>query len=200
MDSMRFDLLKELNNIGSGGALTSLSQLVNDNIQIQVPTIMTVNYESVASTLGYEQEDKLLGVLVHIEGDLKLTLMFMITIQAANAFVSTLLGTPIKEDDSFDEMQISVIKEIGNIMFSAYVNTLTTMTNKNLKLSIPYTAIDMPQAILSVPASMYGEIADKGVFVESIFKIQEESFNAHLVMVPDKESYDMLAKVMGVEM
>ncbi len=200
MSSMRFDLLKELNNIGSGGALTSLSQLVNENIQIHVPTIKTIDYDEVSTTLEYEEEDKLLGVLVHIEGDLNIALMFMLTISAANAFVSTLLGTPMKDDDEFDEMQMSVLREIGNIMFSAYVNTLTMMTNKSLKLSVPHIAVDMPQAILSLPAALYGEIAEKGVFVESIFEIQNQNFTAHLVMVPDPESYDMLAEVMGVGM
>lgn len=199
MNSMRFDLLKELNNIGSGGALTSLSKLVNNHIQIHVPNIRTIEFDKVAKELDYKNEDKLLGVLVQIEGELNATLMFMLTINAANAFVSTLLGTPKKDDDTFDEMQLSVIKEIGNIMFNAYVNTLTSMTQKKLKLSIPYTSIDMPQAILSVPAIMYGQISDKGVFVESIFDIDGEEFYAHLVMVPDKESYDILAVSMGVE-
>ncbi len=199
MDSMRFDLLKELNNIGSGGALTSLSQLVNEKIQIHVPNIKTIDYDKVASSLNYGDADKLIGVMVHIEGDLQVALMFMLTISAANAFVSTLMGTPKKDDDSFDAMEISVIKEIGNIMFSAYLNTLATMTQASLKLSIPYYAIDMPTAILSVPASMYGEIADKGIFVESIFEIANEEFTAHLVMVPEKESYKQLAKLMGVD-
>ncbi len=200
MDSMRFDLLKELSNIGSGGALTSLSNLVNENIQIHVPTIRTIEYDKISAELGYDTEDKLLGVLVQIEGELDLTLMFMLTINAANAFVSTLLGTPKKEDDNFDEMQISVIKEIGNIMFGAYLNTLSSMTQKNLQLSVPFVAIDMPQAILSVPASMFGEIGDKGIFVESVFEIAQDSFTAQLVMVPEKESFNAIAALMGVGM
>ncbi len=198
MDSMRFDLLKELNNIGSGGALTSLSKLVNENIQINVPSIKTIEYDKISSELGYDNEDKLLGVLVKIEGELNLTLMFMLTINAANALVSTLLGTEKKEDDTFDDMQISVIKEIGNIMFGAYVNTLSAMTQKSLQLSIPFIAIDMPQAILSVPATMFGEIGYKGVFVESVFEITNDSFSAHLVMVPEKESFNEIAVLMGV--
>lgn len=200
MDSMRFDLLKELSNIGSGGALTSLSNLVNENIQIHVPTIRIIEYDKISAELGYDTEDKLLGVLVQIEGELDLTLMFMLTINAANAFVSTLLGTPKKEDDNFDEMQISVIKEIGNIMFGAYLNTLSSMTQKNLQLSVPFVAIDMPQAILSVPASMFGEIGDKGIFVESVFEIAQDSFTAQLVMVPEKESFNAIAALMGVGM
>ncbi len=199
MDSMKFDLLKELNNIGSGGALTSLSQLVNEKIQIHVPNIKTIDYDQVADTLNYGHADKLIGVMVNIEGDLQVALMFILTIRGANAFVSALLGTPKKDDDSFDEMEISVIKEIGNIMFSAYVNTLSTMTQASLKLSIPYYAIDMPQAILSVPASLYSEIADKGIFVESVFEITNEEYTAHLVMVPEKESFSELARLMGVD-
>ncbi len=199
MDSMKFDLLKELNNIGSGGALTSLSQLVNENIQIQVPNIKTIDYDKVASTLKYGDADKLIGVMVHIEGDLQVALMFMLTISAANAFGAALMGTPKKEEDFLDDMEISLVKEIGNIMFSAYVKALATMTQASLKLSIPYYAIDMPQAILSVPASMYGEIADKGIFVESVFEISNEKFEAHLVMVPEKESFKELSRLMGVD-
>lgn len=200
INPMRFDLLKELNNIGSGGALTSLSQMASDRLQIHVPTIKLVEYHNMSESIDFDSEDKLVGVLVNVNGDLNVTLMFMLTVDGANAFISTLLNTPKKETDTFNELELSVLKEAANIMFSAYVNTLTMMLNKNVKVSIPYFAIDMAQAILGVAASLYGEISEKGVFVEAVFEIDKEDFIAYLVMVPEKESYDMIAQAMGVDL
>ncbi len=202
MDSMRFDLLKELNNIGSGGALTSLTQLVNNGtghkLEVHVPNVRILGFDNVVEDLNFDETDKLIGVLVDISGELNVTLMYMLNLKAANIFISTLTGMPPCKDGMFDELSLSVIKEMGNIMFSAYVNTLTTMTKKSLKMSVPYFAMDMPEAIMSVPISLYSEIANQGIFVDSEFEINGEKFTACLVMVPERESYEIISSLMGV--
>lgn len=203
MNTMRFDLLKELNNIGSGGALTSLSKLVgadNSTFQIHVPNVRIIEFDKVMETMDFDKADKLVGVLVDITGELNVTLMYMLNLKAAKIFISTLTGMPKAEGEELDDMSLSVIKEMGNIMFSAYVSTLTSMTNKKLNMSVPYYAMDMPEAILSVPISLYSEIAEQAIFVDSIFEVNDEKFTACLVMVPEKESYDEISRLMGVEL
>ncbi len=197
VDAMRFDLLKELNNIGSGGALTSLSKLVNENIQINVPKIKLIEYSKISEDINYKDVEKLVGVFVKVEGELDVYLMFVLSVEAANAFISSLLMMD-KQGDEFSKLELSVIQEMANIMFSAYVNTLTAMTNTNIKLSTPHFAIDMPQTILGSAALLYSEIAEMGIFVETTFGIKGQDFLSYLVMAPDPESYNKIAKTMGV--
>lgn len=197
-NSFEFDLLKELNNIGSGSAITSLSSLVNEKITFQVPKMKLCAIQDVTQAIK-KADEYVIGVLAQLQGDIKGMIMFILDIEAANVLVSTLLNTELEYDSNFSDLQLSVLSEIGNIMFSSYVTTLSTMTNKNLTMSVPFISMDMAGAILSVPATEFSKISDKVIFVEEVFELQGEEVKGQLVMVPDYESYQLLSETMGVE-
>lgn len=196
-NAIRFDLLKELNNIGGGSALTSLSKLVNEKMSFHVPKIKVYDLNKVTDIVN-NSDQNVIGVLAQLEEDIKGTLMFIVDIEGANALIGTLLEKDIKTGANFDDMELSVLKEISNIMFSAYVTTLSTMGNVNVKMSTTCVAIDMAAAILSVPATEFGKISDKAVFVESEFNISGEIVVGYLLMIPEADSYNALANAMGV--
>lgn len=197
-NSIRFDLLKELNNIGSGSAITSLSQLVTEKIDLHVPTIKLYNVNEVSEVIN-KADELVFGVLAHLEGDIVGTMMYIMDMHSANTLVSSILKVPVDDDiSSFDDMQLSALTEVGNIMFSSYVSILTTMTSKNVKMSTPFVAMDMAAAILSVPAIEFGKISDNVIFVEQAFELHGETVTGYLVMVPDVKSYNVIANSMGV--
>lgn len=198
-NSLEFDLLKELNNIGSGSAITSLSSLVNEKITFQVPKMKLCDIQNVTSAIK-DASEYVIGVLAQIQGEIKGMIMLILNIEAANVLVSALLNTETKQDGNFSDMELSVLSEIGNIMFSSYVTTLNTMTNKNITMSVPFISMDMAGAILSVPATEFSKISDKVIFVEEVFELQGEEVKGQLVMVPDYESYQLLSETMGVEL
>ncbi len=195
-DAIRFDLLKEVNNIGTGSALTSLSVLMDTKIAMQVPKIVFVDFKDVTEIVG-GAEKQLIGVLSHITGEIEGIITFVLDLEAANYLVSGLLNKEIKENDflmEFNDLELSVLTEIGNIMFSSYCASLNTLTNKSIKPSVPYISRDMAGAILSVPAIEYSKISDKVLLVESVFILNETEVTGYLIMVPDARSFDVIAE------
>ena len=49
INSMCLDLLKEIGNIGSGNAATSLSQMINMKVDMQVPNVEVMETENKSS-------------------------------------------------------------------------------------------------------------------------------------------------------
>ena len=47
LDDIHLDVLREIGNIGSGNAATSLSDMLARRVDIAVPTIKILDYESV---------------------------------------------------------------------------------------------------------------------------------------------------------
>ena len=74
------------------------------------------------------------------------------------------------EGDDFNEMELSALKEIGNIITGAYLNSLSTMTNLTIYPTPPEITVDMAAALLSVPAIEFGIYGDNILLIQSQFK------------------------------
>jgi len=56
------------------------------------------------------------------------------------------MGRPDDYNEEFNELDLSALKEIGNIISGSYLSALSTMTNMCITSSVPYLAIDMAGA------------------------------------------------------
>ena len=138
------------------------------------------------------------GIYLAIEGDITGSIMFLLQEESAHSLVARLMGTaPSKNEDGFNEMEISALKEIGNIITGSYLNSLSTLTNLTITESVPDISIDMAGAILSVPAIEFGMLGDKILLIQTAFTDDVE-LNGYFILVPDLPSYGKLLKALGV--
>ena len=105
------------------------------------------------------------------------------------------MGMP-SEGEDFSEMELSALKEIGNVITGAYLNSLATLTNLTIYPSVPYVCIDMAGAILSVPAIEFGAIADKMLMIQTDFADDVE-LSGYFILVPDEESDAKILHALG---
>lgn len=94
-------------------------------------------------------------------------------------------------------MDLSAIKEIGNIISGSYLSALSTMTNMVITASVPYLAIDMAAAILSVPAIQFGQYGDNALLIETEFG-DEVKIQGFFILMPDVDSYDKILTSLGI--
>jgi chemotaxis protein CheC len=122
-------------------------------------------------------------------------------VEAAHVMIEGVLGIPSEDRTvvDFDEMQRSVIEEIGNIMISSYLTSLAGLTNSMIKPSIPFLSIDMAQAILSVPIIEFGKMADKVLFIESKISVDNVASSGCFILVPNLHSFYRIIRALGVE-
>ncbi len=201
MDDIYFDALREIGNIGAGNAASALSSMINSKVDMKVPRVELLDFKDVGEAMGGE-ETVMAGMLLGIEGDITGSIMFLLEEKSAHILVGKFMqqmGMPITEspDGGFDEMQQSVLKEISNIMTGAYLNSLASFTNMTILPTVPSLAVDMAEAILSVPASIFGMVADKMLLIQTAFT-GDEALNGFFVMVPDMPSYGKLLGALGV--
>jgi chemotaxis protein CheC len=91
-------------------------------------------------------------------------------------------------------MKLSAIKEIGNILGSAYINSIALLTGLQIDLSVPYIAIDMAGALLSVPVIEFGAVGDKVMFIEEGFFTDGKQLDSNVIMFAE---VDTLQRIMG---
>ncbi len=201
IDNMQYDVLREIGNIGAGNATTALSQMINSKVSMNVPKVELLEFKELSDIVG-GAERIVVGILFTLEGDIDGMMMFMMDKEASKHLVDILLGnlqsSEIVDGDDFSEMGLSALNEIGNIISGAYLSSLSSLTNLTITPSIPYMAIDMAGAILSVPAIEFGKIGDKALLIETEFGDKDNSVNGYFILIPSLQSYSAILKSLGL--
>lgn len=195
MSEQYYDILKEIGNIGAGNAMTALSQMLNCKVDMKVPQVKLLEFKDVATLMGGE-EQILVGIFLGVEGDITGSMMFLIELEAAKHLIGKLMGMEIQPGE-LGEMETSAMKEVSNIITGAYLNSLSTLTNMMIYPSVPFLAVDMAAAILSVPAIQFGMVGDKILLIQSQFS-DDIDIDGFFVLMPDLESYDKILKSLGI--
>lgn len=190
-----YDVLKELGNIGAGNATTALAQMLQCKVDMHVPQVRLLNFSEVGEVMGGE-EQIVAGIYLAVEGDITGSMMFILEQNAGKALVSKLMGTPMS-DGEFNEIETSAIKEIGNIITGAYLNSLSQLTNLKMLPSVPDLNIDMLNAILSVPAIEFGIMGDQILLIQTRFT-DDVDLNGYFILLPDLESYTKILTALGL--
>ncbi len=194
MSDRYFDVLREIGNIGAGNATTALSTMLGSRVDMMVPKVRLMEFKEVGTTLGGE-EQLVAGIYLEVKGDIHGSIMFIQKKESARAMVQKLMGMPSAGED-FSEMELSALKEIGNVITGAYLNSLATLTNLTIYPSVPDVCIDMAGAILSVPAIQFGAISDKMLLIQTDFA-DDVDLSGYFILVPDEESDAKILHALG---
>ena len=198
LSDMHIDALREIGNIGSGNAASSLAMMLSDQIDISVPVVRILDYEQVMEELG-GPEQMIVGLLLCLDGDVNGMIMFLLHQNFANTLLASLSGEA-DVGGTVDEMSYSALQEVANIMAASYVNAIADLTGFTINVSVPSMCVDMLGAILSVPAIHYANISDKMIFIEDKFHGKDLNAPNHILLIPDVESLDKIMTSLGIEL
>ncbi len=195
MSQEYFDILREIGNIGAGNATTALAQMLQCKVDMSVPKVGLLEFKEVGAAMGGE-EQIMAGIYLGVEGDITGSIMFLLEKNSARFLVSKLMGMEM-EGEEFSEMEFSALKEVGNIITGAYLNSLSSLTNLKIYPTIPDVAVDMAGAIMSVPAIQFGAIGDRMLLIQTQF-FDEVAIDGYFILIPDMESYSKILSALGM--
>ena len=190
------DVLKEIGNIGAGNAMTALSQMLQCKVDMQVPQVKLLEFKDVGELMGGE-EQLMVGVYLAVEGDITGSIMFLVQMDSAKHLVNKLMMGMGSDEPGLNEMELSAMQEVSNIITGAYLNSLSMLTNLKIYPSPPALAMDMAGAILSVPAIEFGTIGDNILLIQSQF-YDEVEIDGYFILIPDLESYGKILSALGL--
>ncbi|NMB40924.1 MAG: chemotaxis protein CheC [Firmicutes bacterium] len=190
----KLDVLKELANIGVGNALTSLSQMLNEEkVEMDVPVATLAPLQDVPDLLGGE-ELPVAGIYIESHGDINLTILFVLSLESAANLVSVLVPGSQGE---FNEMGLSALVEVGNILTASYLNALSFMTDLKLLPSPPVIAVDMSAAIISTVMAEAHIVDDEVVLLKTFLKSKQSHISGHILILPDVGALDSIFTLLG---
>ncbi len=198
LNEMHIDILKEIGNIGAGNAATSLSQMLSKRIDMNVPEVKILKYDDAIESIG-GAENVVVGILVSFHGSIDGIILFLLKKEFVHLVLNSLMGINLCKFEDISELELSALSEIGNIMVSSYVNSIASLTNMAIDISVPSLNIDMAGALLEAVAAEFAEVADKVIFIKEKFYCGEETVYSNMLLLPSASSLKILLKGFGME-
>ncbi len=196
ISAIRLEALKEIGNIGSGHAATSLSNMLQTRIDMAVPKVWLVPLERMGEALG-EMDATRVALYLKVEGEASGKALFVLPIESAEQIAKNLLWMEETPDVFNDEMAQSALREVGNILVSSFVIALTQFSGILLQPSVPALAVDMIGAMIDAVLIEDGKVDDNVLIIDtklSGLDIMEGKF----LFIPDEGSLDKIFGVFGI--
>ncbi len=197
LTSMEFDILKEIGSIGAGNAATALSSVLGMKVKMNVPSVSIYDYEDAINLLG-GPETIAVGILVRLTGDVEGLMLFIQRLELVNITLKQLMGKEVEGYEELNDLDVSALNEIGNIITGSYINSIAKLTGLTIQISVPALTVNMIGGILSVPMVEYGYEADKIMIINGSFFVDEKEITSDLILVPDVKSLNILLEKLGV--
>ena len=198
MNDMKLDIFKEMGSIGGGNAATALSSMLNARVSMALPRAEILEFNDALARLG-DPEIVIAGVLVELTGEIQGIMLFIIPEEFSDEVLFRMLGKTRTALLELDEIESSVMTEIGNIVISSYVTALSSLAGVEVELSVPQLAVNMLGGIMSLPMAMMGQQSDRIMMVTGEFNIDDKALNSGMLLLPDVESLNILMKKLGVD-
>ena len=198
VNNMYLDVLKEIGNIGAGNATTAIANMLGRKIDMNVPNIKLMEASKLGTAVGAEDQT-IVGIFLEVQNDIEGSMMFLLDIPSARYLVNRLMMMDMPEDKPFDEMELSALKEIGNIIAGSYLSALSAMTGLVIVPSVPYIAVDMAASILSVPAIQFGQFGDNALLIQTEI-CADVAINGYFILMPEQDSYEKILTSLGISL
>ncbi|KHF39758.1 chemotaxis protein CheC [Halalkalibacter okhensis] len=196
------DVLKEIGNIGARHAATALSQLVNKTIDMSVPAVRVVSFQDLPEQVG-GAETKVAAIFLRIDGEAPGSMFFISTIENTEKMIRhiTSINSFQLDEPPFEEMGVSALLEVGNILAGSYLSSLADFTRLSLQPSVPEFSVDMAGAIVSYGLIPLSQVADYAIVVDTHMTELgevEHPISGHFFLLPDPDSFEKIFTALGV--
>ncbi|MCD6379075.1 chemotaxis protein CheC [bacterium] len=195
---LKIDALKELGNIGSAHAVTGLSKLMKKRIDVSITNVDIIPLQIIYTL--FNGPESMVSV-VYLEGyseNFRGMMFLIFPFPEADRMVG-MVSEDSPKDVKTEEFNLSVLKEIGNIMCGCYLNTLSVFLKNKIMHSVPQVSKDMLGAVMDSILADLSVDSDYAIVLETAFHFTDDRCKGFLFFIPTSESLEMIFDAIGVE-
>ena len=198
LNELRTDALREIGNIGLGGAVTALSDLTGVLFTLEAPQVHQIVAVGTDTLEGIPPESLVVGTVSRVDGDWPGEGAFLFPWDSACVLWQILVQMQPSGLDDLNELYQSVINEVSNIMLGNYLQAISQMTGFTMHMEPPAFAADMAMAVLGsiLVEALYGQ--RELLAIETAFKTPEHEFKGYFLYLPESGNLEKLFGILGI--
>jgi chemotaxis protein CheC len=194
------DILTEIGSICAGNATTALAQILNRRIELEFPSIKFVSVTKLPEHLGGHPEEVILGIHMQILGGIRGNALMIFPRRDAFVLIDILIGPLEEKSYSPTEIGISALKELGNVVISSYLSTLSAFTGVSAFASTVNLASGAARYLVNLAfADMGKNNITETLLIEAVFQENKRNLSGNFYIIFDATSIrTILRKAKGL--
>jgi chemotaxis protein CheC len=188
LTELQEDAIVELLNIGMGVAARSLSEMVNEEISLSIPSLEMLSRQSAATHLSGEKPQQVAVVKQCFRGAVWGEALLLFPQDKSLELVPVLMkGVP---NEMLDELAQDALVEVGNIILHACLASLANLLSIDLNSDIPFFLTGTADEILGVNTAHQED--DIVMFLQMNFGLPIKDIKGYVAIVLEVSSVTQL--------
>ena len=198
--------IREVLIISTPRDLPMFQELLGDGknlgMRLEYKVQLVPNGLAQAFVLGKEflggEASEVLGIRIGVKEDLTGMMFHIVKKQFAERIINTFYPKELQSLADLNEMDLSVLSEMGNITSGAYANALASLSNMKVDIMTPEYHVSTVGEILKIPLKEYAEVGDKILVIDEQFIMGDEKLTSHMLLILDGPSLQKLFERLGI--
>jgi len=186
-------VLNKVWKMSSQKAAEDLTIMSGDNFHLSNMNFQQVPLEDIPDLIG-NPEQIVSVVMLEITGKCKGEILLILPEKSADELVSILFGNYQLSAEEIEENRQSALRETGNILGSAFLNSIAAITDMEVLPTVPVDAKDMTAAIMDIIQIKYASIGDQIFVAESALMRDSKPMALYLLAIFEPESLAEIVK------
>jgi chemotaxis protein CheC len=185
-------ILLELGSIGAGHAATSLSDVLQEPITIDVPKIHYIKPHLIPKFYNLHDTPT---TAIYLQLADKYGCDILLTFEQTEAKkIAAMMTMASSVEDLDPTMEVSALQELGNILIGSFLTSISDFVGIGLLPTTPQTVNDTFDAILDNFLIKQSLISDNALIFETRFKRNGEDAKSILMIFPTPELKNLLVE------
>jgi chemotaxis protein CheC len=188
LTELEFDALSEIFNIGIGRAASSLSEMVNQRVDLSVPNVDIISNKVAKEKLYFNESEQLSVVSQAFSGDFNGHAFLMFGQENGLKLVSRLLGDKVPIE-ALTELKQDCLVEIGNVILNACFGTVINFLKSSIEISMPEFSQGSIDEIFT-----FDSPDEWSLYIKVKFSLPNDNIEGHISFVMDITSLEVFRK------
>ena len=188
-DAFYRDAITEVLNMGMGAAAASLSEMIGEEVELNVPEVQLLKKQQAFYSVGSQIRESLCGVEQRFNGSFWGKALILFSEEEKLELVKAVLRDPTLTDSS-DEIVSEATAEIGNVILNSCISSFADLFQSEMTSDIPrYFEFDLNQAFES---KEHQPNWDTILLLKMKFSVEKKNISGHISFLMDIFSIDAL--------
>jgi chemotaxis protein CheC len=182
LDEISRDALAEILNIGVGRAAASLSEMVADEVLLDVPTVEVIDHEQANRLIDHLSGGRVTAITQDFSGDFDGKALLFFPQQSSMNLVRTLLKDDVPLN-MLSDLEKEALLEVGNIILNACFGTVANILSVSIESSLPQLIHGRSEDLLGTENTLL-------LLININFRVDEKSISGYVSFVMDVGNYN----------
>lgn len=190
LTALQRDALLEIFNIGVGNAANSMSQLINQEIQLSVPKLQIILKDHAETISEFTQSRRICAVSQDFTGPLNARAFLVFPEGKTQEIVRRMIGEMVTAED-LNTMEEEALCEIGNIILNACISSMSELLSADFVSSLPSYHLGTAFEVLQSSNTSDNQFM---LLLHIDFSMPREKIDGYLIFLLSLQSFKELVK------